>query len=306
MQPKNMPNMMAVSGENPNGQTYRDSAGNPWHYIFSIKALDRGSATGLPSGLPSGLPPVAQNIIEQSKGLLMSPAEQSENVSQYRAAVDEGKDAANQKMELYRFGSTLSEASGNQLAPGALTPIIQSALNQYNSALRLAGLGARQILPNELGQLGISDKLSSGMAALREAGQGQRSFGALKAFIGMTPNTSMAKETALPLVADMFIDNQREIDRSAFINSIEQEASRQNGGLPVSFSVADAVAAFDSAYPMDGYLRERDALTWVLNHGSVMSLINDPNPRKRAAALNRLQQQYPDIPNIGRYFGARG
>jgi len=137
-----------------------------------------------------------------------------------------------------------------------------------------------------------------------EAENQQRSFNALKAFLQQTPNPEMQREAALPLIADLQMENQQAIDKKNYLDEYDHETQRNFGApVPRNYSATSALQSFDKDYPTNNYQGERNHLSDIFQSAGFQKLsadLQNSSPEKKAKLLKALDAKYG--PNFHRYF----
>jgi len=277
-------------------------------------------APSAPGTTPTGGPAVApQGVLGQygqqatqnagSRFFLASPAEQEAQKAQIDQVINAGVKAQNDLFEVNRFAQSAASQKSGVFEPGALFPLKSKAANIYNSLITtlIQDPEMRQSMmidPEGMTQSQITDKIAVGTAALREAGAGQRSLGALEAFLSATPNQTMTKEALMGLIADMVVSNQKLISTANYIRDFDR-AVEQQVGMPRNFYASDALQAYGSDNPVTKYQNDRDKVFNVMMSDQYQNMVNRLNdPKTRDAMIAALDRDFGS--GFHRYFtGAR-
>lgn len=297
--------------EDPNGPF---SVGNKRYSLAPISAAIKRPAGTSGAATVTG-PTVLGNAGTQAANeagnrfLMASPEEQKSSKEQIDAIAGDAVQAQTDMMDINRFASAASFPRTGAYESGAFFPIKSQAANYYNSLIstfiRDPDLRAKlQIDPQGMTESAIAEKVTTGTAALREAGAGQRSFGALQAFLKATPNQTMPREAMLNLISDMVIHNQQTIDKARYINDFDRRVEASTG-LPRSFYATDALQAYNSDNPVTKYQSDRDNLYKVMEKNQYQKVVQLlQNPETRDDMIANLDKRYGA--GFHRYFtGAR-
>ena len=322
----------------PNGK-YKTPDGSTYSLVPKTSMISRQPSTTPATPQTSGITdangaqvPIAQPTTAQPKyigrnGMDMIVGPNGDNIAStnYLTVADANPDVAKASQELIektkqdaasartdlqntsRWESSIGANLSGPLKPGALQPLRQTAINTYNSVIDTFITDpekAKQLYfnPEGLTQAQIAEKLSTGTAALAEAGAGQRSFGALKAFLMSTPNQSMNREAALNLIADMHMHNQMRIDKANYLDEIESENVKR-GGLPRSYLASDAIGAFGKDHNALSYESERNQIYRLISdprYPRINAILQGTDENKRQQMLKYIDHAYS--PNLSRYF----
>jgi hypothetical protein len=263
-----------VPKEDPNG-VYR--VGDKRYSLVPVTQAIQKSGTGevLPTGA-AGAPTtgvLGKNALEAAqeagtKFFLLPETTQETSRQQIDQSLAAGNKARNDLIDINRFAQSAALPRTPILEQGALFPIKNQLASFYDSLVTTfvkdPALQAQlRIDPASMTQAQISEKVAFGTAALREAGAGQRSLGALEAFLAGSPNQTQTRDTMVNLIADMIIHNQKLTDEAAAISEYDRIVET-NSGFPRNFLYTDAVRAYQQDKPITAYERDRDQLVSIM------------------------------------------
>jgi hypothetical protein len=300
-----------VPVEDPNGPF---SVGSKRYSLAPISAAIKrpegaGAATTVTGPTVLGKTGIETADAAGNRFLMASPEEQKASKQQIDEIAGDAVNAQSDMMDINRFASAASFPRSGAYEAGALYPLKSQIFNWYNSLVStfIKDPETRKNLmvdPQGMTEAQITDKVTTGTAALREAGAGQRSFGALQAFLKATPNQTMPREAMLNLISDMVVHNQQTMDKARYINDFDKRVEASTG-LPRNFYATDALQAYNSDNPVTKYQADRDNLFNVMNknqYQNIMTLLQ--NPEKRDAMIKAIDSKYGA--GFHRYFtGAR-
>lgn len=281
--------------QGPNGQ----------RYVAKPKTASMGAGAGSQTQ-PAQYNYLGKNGMEAAKnegvGYTIAPdANKAASAKQIDDIYSSGNEAQSRMATIQRWEQTMAANPTGPLKPGALEPMRIEAANMWNTMMDQAGHPEYKV--NGLADAQMADKTSRGAAAMQEAGNQQRSFNALKAFLQQTPNVGMQREAALPLIADLHMENQQNIDKKNYIDEFDKETQRNYGPLPRNYLATDALQSFDKDYPANNYQGERNNLATIIQSGGFAKLsseLQNASPDKKQKLLQALDSKYG--PNFHRYF----
>jgi hypothetical protein len=237
--------------------------------------------------------------------LIASDAEKANSQQQIDQSLAAGNKARNDLIDIQRFAQSAALPRDPVLEQGALFPIKQQLAGFYDSLITsfITDPELREkmrIDPASMTQAQIAEKVAFGTAALRESNAGQRSLGALEAFLAGNPNQTQTRETMVNLIADMIIHNQKLTDEAAAISDFDRLVEA-NIGLPRSFYYTDAVQAYQKDKPISAYENDRDQLVKIMMGNCYQDLVDAlKNPIVRPAMIDSLDKAYGK--GFHRYF----
>lgn len=300
-----------VPKEDPNG-IYR--VGEVRYSLVPVsEAIVKPSATGArPTGTTdvSATGVLGPNALQaaQSAGtrFLTAPeTSQTTSVEKIDQSLAAGNKARNDLIDINRFAQSAALPRTPLLEQGALFPIKNQLVNFYDSLVTTfiqdpALREKIQIDPASMTQAQISEKLAFGTAALREAGAGQRSLGALEAFLAGNPNNVQKRETMVNLIADMIIHNQKLADEATAMSEFDRLVEA-NVGLPRSFLYDDAVQAYQKDKPITAYENDRDQLVNIMMNDAYAGIVKKlKDPKSSGKMIRALDKEFGD--GFHRYF----
>jgi hypothetical protein len=300
-----------IPKEDPNG-IY--AVGNKRYSLVPVsEAIAKPSAGGVRPTGETGVPPtgvLGPNALEAAqnagtKFYLASEADQANSRQQIDQALAAGNKARDDLIDINRFAQSAALPRTQILEQGALFPIKSQLASFYDSLvttfIRDPELQARmRVDPASMTQAQIAEKVAFGTAALRESGAGQRSLGALEAFLAGSPNQTQTRETMVNLIADMIIHNQKLTDQAAAISDYDRIV-QANSGLPRNFYHTDFVQAYQKDKPITVYENDRDQLVKIMMGDGYQELINAlKDSTVRPAMIRFLDKSYGQ--GFHRYF----
>jgi hypothetical protein len=300
-----------VPKEDPNG-VFR--VGDKRYSLVPVsEAISKPSAGGVrPTGAPEapatgilGPNAVAAAQNAGTRFLTASETEQANSRQQIDQSLAAGNKARNDLLDINRFAQSAALPRTPILEQGALFPIKNQLASFYDSLVTTfiqdpALREKMRIDPNSMTQTQITDKVAFGTAALRESGAGQRSLGALEAFLAGSPNQTQTRDTMVNLIADMIIHNQKLTDEAAAISDFDRLVESSTG-LPRSFYYTDAVQAYQKDKPITAYENDRDQLVKIMMGDGYQALITAlKDPKVRPAMISSLDKAYGQ--GFHRYF----
>lgn len=244
------------------------------HYTAKPRTASMGSPPAASGSAPPQYRYLGKNGLDTAK---------SEG-TQYSMLPDDVQNESNKKInDIYQAGSDAQEsllhtqhweqvmaANKGLLDPGSQSELRTKAVNMWNTAMAAAHLPQAQL--DGLADAQMAQKMSIGAAAAGENANQQRSFGALKTFLAATPNTDMARQASIPLIADLHTQQQQAIDKKNYYHEFDTENQRNFGPLPQHYNANDAQQAFDKDYPANNYEGERDKLSNIISSGGFADL----------------------------------
>jgi hypothetical protein len=264
-------------------------------------------ATSQPTTQPTQYNYLGDNGVQraQDEGVRYSmlPDEtQGESQKKITEVYDAGNLAQSRLPTIQRWEQSLAaNPTGSPLAPGAFSELRNNAANMWNTTMDQ--FGHPEFKVSGLDDALMAQKMSGGAAALQEAENQQRSIAALQAFMKMTPNTTMPREAALQLIADMHMENEQSIDKKNYLDEFDNATQRNYGPVPRNYLATDALQAFDRDHPATNYEGERNSLASILQSQGFGKLSNDlankPEQIKRKY-YEALDKKYGK--NFHRYF----
>ena len=289
--------------EDPNGRIP-----GPDGKRYSARPITYGMAQGqVPTSAPEhaylgnfGLQTARDEGVRYS---LLPEDAQSDSQKKISQVYESGNLAQARLPTIQRWEEALaSNPDGKFLAPGALNDIRTQAANLWNTTMDQ--FGHPEFKVSGLNDALMAAKTSKGAAAMAEAENQQRSLAALNAFLNQTPNTSMPREAALPLIADMHMENTQAIDKKNYLDEFDRETQR-NYGAPMqrNYLASDALNAFDHDHNAADYEGERNKLQKLLLsrgfNGFSRNLQNASDEKKRKY-FDAIDAEYGK--NFHRYF----
>jgi hypothetical protein len=219
-----------------------------------------------------------------------------------------GNAAQQNILNIQRWEQSVAANPTGVLAPGAFNEARVQAGNIWNTIMDQYGHPEFKI--NGVDDAQMAEKTSRGAAAMSENEHQQRSFGALKAFLQSTPNTSMQRDAALSLIGDVHAENQAAVDKKNYLDEFDNETQRAFGApIPRNYLATDALQAFDKDYPSTNYQGERNKLVGIISsprYRELMNQLQNGSPEdkqateRKQAALKKLDETFG--PNFHRYF----
>jgi hypothetical protein len=175
----------------------------------------------------------------------------------------EADDAVAHVLPLNRYAASLAGNPNGLLTGGALHDLRVEAANRWNTLM--AAVGVKQAQISGLDDAQMATKMTIGTAAMNEAGYGQRSALAFKAFLAGVPSQGMQRGAALNLVSDLQADNLRAIDQGSYFKEFADSlASKYGEPAARNFLATDALNAFNTDYTPDKYEVERNKYAALL------------------------------------------
>jgi hypothetical protein len=194
------------------------------------------------------------NEITDLPGAMTGQAPVDPSINIWEGAQGRASAALNSSMRRNDFAALMSYLPDTGvLAAGRFGQEVGLPLVDWVSSMSAALGFQRAILPEDLANRRMIDKLVNELGAESQAAQGSRAFAEFSALLRAIPNGSMPKEAAAGLVAEMYARNQRDVDFNNFALKFAQETGlnptqlRYAGrGLPEAFSSEQ-----DKMYPAE-------------------------------------------------------
>jgi len=228
----------------------------------------------------------------------MDPGLLSMSNEKIKEVNNEAASGANNTRQLKKFAETMAGQTG-PFEPGKLNPFMTNLGAWWDSIA--PNLGLQGVKLDQLANSQEAEKLSRSIAASGEANADQRSFGALRAWMQMVSNAGMSRPAAMNLITKMYVDNQRAVDEGNYFNEYDKYNSA-NGGISGLYSGQNAESSFRRDYSDDRYMSEQAALANVLSDTGTMKMLENPDPKIRAAVIQSIEKKNPSLRNFGRYF----
>ena len=231
----------------------------------------------IPSDLQGRLQSIATHI-QDTPRLMREPPAQGEDP--YPAAAESARVAQDSSQQLNSLASQLgSLPSSGLLTPGALQPVIASAVGTINSLLSSVGSN-EQLLPQELGTSEGANKISRGLALELQRGSGSRAFQELAAMLQTVPTAANSPEGASRILSDIYVGRQRSIDMNNFY-TLAQDQLRSLGLNEHQLRHANQTLSNEFARRQDAnYGREREHLREMFTYK-----FRDPNNNNQEIPL---------------------
>jgi hypothetical protein len=193
------------------------------------------------------------------------------------------------------------------LQPGALAPLKKTAASYWNSLLDTLVQDPQEAAKYKfnteaLSEAEIATKMATNRALVASQGAGQRSFGALEQVLSAVPSETMSRQASMSLIADMYVDNLRQIDKAQYLQEFDAAAQAQ-GALPRGIITQEALQAFDAVHKPEDYERDRKAITETLlrpEFAGLKKLLVGGSGADRALVIKALDDKYGK--GFHRYF----
>ena len=131
-----------------------------------------------------------------------------------------------------------------------------------------------------------------GVAARLTTDQGQHAYGALQSIMTAVPNAGMTGEASIPMLANIHVTNQQNIDKAKYMDEFNNLVQSQSG-LNRSFLVNDALKQFVKDHRPEDYARERNKLAQLMmrpNFNKIMNIIQNGTPAEKQETILALDQ----------------
>lgn len=269
-------------------------------YSARPKADAMAPATGgAPAGTPQYLGPAgAAAATSAGRNYSMLPPEvQQESNKKIGDVYQAGSEAQEGMLHTQHWEQVMASNKG-VLDNGSYSELRAKAVNMWNTAMDAAGMPKAKL--DGLADAQMAQKMSIGAAAAGENANQQRSFGALKAFLAATPNTDMARQASIPLIADLHVQQQQAIDKKNYYHELDENKDVK---MPQYYSANDAQQAFDKDHPATNYEGERNKLSAVMQsprYAPVMSVLQNGTPEQKKKMIHDIDAAFG--PNFHRYF----
>jgi hypothetical protein len=111
------------------------------------------------------------------------------------------------------------------------TQIVMPTSNYVNSVIRKAngtfGTSIPEIMPDQLGDSDVINKLATQLASLKDQNTGQKSYASFAQWLSAVPTTMNNPEAVSKLIADIYVQNQINIDKNRYLNNAKNYAIQQ-------------------------------------------------------------------------------
>lgn len=315
MQQKAQTGYQAVPGVGPHGEQFTAPDGKPWHYELQVNQTNFGAPVeGIaPIGAVSGALTPSQNTDETMRSQYKIDPNQPGVANRARlialnpalGAQDDAAAAAAQKRivnlgdvdsnhrQILQLGQAINKLSdGSLTGQGADFARRAELANVYNTALGMVGLPKDPTVTSDLEQSQIIDKIRTLVGTQLAHSNDEKAASIAHALTNVLPGGGQQKGASNEVLGSMMVANQQQRDFPQYYNAY-------TGKYGVSLN-AEPSFQHDMGAQYD---REQKALPVFMGSGAfepAMRALHDPNPDKRAKAVEILDAKYG--PNFHRYF----
>ena len=208
--------------------------------------------------------------------------------------------------------------NGSLLTPGEPARILAPVAAAMNGLLTAAG-GQPFVDPADLASKEGIDKIKNQLAQTASSAAGQRAYQAFSEILAAIPSNINSREGAARLLGELYVVNQREIDRENFFRQYRDSAAGPNGAYRLQANAlgGEAEAAFNRIYPPERYNEEKAAIVRMMQTSPGNAPMNEAgrpmswleymhkygstlSAEQRAAVRNTFSKESPDVL---RFFG---
>ena len=298
-----------VPQEDPNGK-YLGPDGKRYRFDPPGTMVRPGTPNGQRDALASSfLGKIGEDKAYEAVGrhLSASPETKVRSNEDYDDTLAASQAAKTSWLGVSKWADAVSFNDKGFLQPGALAPLKVTAASYWNSILDTliqdpAEAAKFKFNTEALSEAEIATKMATNRALVASQGAGQRSLGALEQVLSATPNQTMSRQASMSLIADMYVENMRQIDKAQYLQDFDAAAQAQ-GALPRGIITQEALQAFDAVHRPENYERDRKAITETLLHpdfAGLKKLLTGGSNTDRAFVIKTLDDKYGK--GFHRYF----
>jgi hypothetical protein len=150
-------------------------------------------------------------------------------------------------------------AAGDQIAPGMFAPVLVTAANAFNYAVRQAGLGKEyEVAANAVDQYELAKKAEVALSAAKAGGLNMKAVSSLEELSQAIANPKMTAGSARDILATTILEKQKAAEEAVF--------TQKYASLGKQFPLGqDAATAFRQAYKDEMYAKEYAAIKDLLS-----------------------------------------
>ncbi len=286
----------------PDGKRYRFDP--PGTMVRSGAAGAPGSASTSPLLGKTGVTRAYEAV---GRYLPASPETKERSSEDYDKTLSASQAAKGSLLGVSKWADSIGFNDKGFLQPGALAPLKKNAASYWNSLVDTFIQDPQEAVkykfnPDALSEAEIAQKMATGRALMATQGAGQQSFGALERVLSAVPSETMTRQASMSLIADMYVENLRQIDKAKYLEAFDAEAQNQ-GALPRGIITQEALQSFDADHPERDYDKDRTAITQTLlqpGFSNLKRFLVSGNEEQRRAVINLLDEKYGK--DFHRYF----
>lgn len=194
---------------------------------------------------------------------------------------------------LHTFEQSMSNLASTKgvLKAGALSPYIANWGAILESAIqKIPGYEGYKF--SDLASAQEAAKNAMAVAAQQTSTQGQHAYSALQSIMTAIPNAGMTGEASIPMLANIHVNQQRNVDLAKYVNEYN-DAVQSTSGLNRSFLASDAVQQFNKDHPPGEYEQERNKLSQLMltpSFSKIINILQNGTPAQKAETIKRLDQ----------------
>ena len=284
------------------GQTV-NYGGKPFHFTLKANVIPASAGNALTgAGQPNPYINDADKLSVKTAFQSTMPTSAAESQKNMEA-VNQNLTVERNALENYKqMMESLSNIQGTPVGTGALSDFRTRILNLYNTfvdsydpnnASDLKALDYKQIF----------DKISKATAATSENEAGQRSFGALRAFLESNPNSEMQPGAIRPIVSKMMASEMMNIQQNRYMQEYANEVGNQYGAPnKYNFSWAEGATRANQKYNVPTMENDMAALETFYGSPNVGALLNhfsSASGAEKQNILSGLDKKYANFgPNV--------
>jgi len=191
-----------------------------------------------------------------------------------------------QQQNIYALGNSLAEIpSDTALGSGAYAPLFEQAEQKINSLAHAIGMKGNIWNGENLASAEEVNKVLSRLQGQQAQALDQHSYAALQSLIQNFPSLSNSPDGKAKLMADIMVQQQRELDKQEYFRQWQNASKPTNGSLGGDFSRAtgeQATNSFNNHYDPAYYDSEKQMLEQMFKDQVTVNK-GQPNEAKKSA-----------------------
>jgi len=260
-----------IAQEDPNGN-YIGPDGKTHYRLVPAGAMLGQQKLGAPSTIPVspilGKEGVNKAHEASNRWFLASPETQERSNKEYDQTLAASQAAKGSLLGVSKWADSIAFNDDGFLKPGYLAPLKRTVASAWNSFVDTMPFDPQmassiKFNPDALAEAEVAQKMATARAMLAAQGAGQESLGAFERVLSAVPTEALTRQASMSLIADMYVESLRQIDKAKYVQAFDAENQNSNG-MPRGIITQEALQAFDADHPTRDYDRDRTAITQTL------------------------------------------
>lgn len=312
MQAKAPTGYQAVQGIGPKGEQYLGPDGKPWHYVLQTALTDYGqgaaqnAVAGAAQAPKSGISPdqqtdqfMAQNynidpslpgVANHTRMLAMNPALATQEESAAKSAqnrIGNLQEADTTHRQLLQSADSLSQLSQGSLTGQGYNSAYRAQLaNIYSTMSGMLGIPVDPSITKDLTAHQVTEKIRQLSGAQQAHQYGERAASIAHSISNVMPSGDLTPQAASDILSNMLIQNQQQKDFSQYYNGFVNKYGTSVNVEPMFQK------QFGNNYDTDQ--RNLKDVLGTPKFGIMTKYLSDPDPKTRAAAIQKVDAKYGD------------